>query len=272
MSQAAEDQRRLIVDQFTRQAEPFARLPAHSTEESIRLVVEAARIGPEDTILDVACGPGLLACAFALTARHVTGIDLTPAMIEQARARQASEGLANLSWHVGDVASLPFPDGSFSVAFTRYSFHHLLDPAGVLAEMVRVTQPGARVVVVDVYTSSPEQAEAYNHVERLRDPSHVRAVGLDELTDLLKGAGLRDVATSRYGLDMELERLLAASFPEPGAAEEIRRTFAADLGRDRLGVGARLEGSEIHFAFPTAILVGHRPASVGEGPRYGDGR
>jgi hypothetical protein len=88
----------------------------------------------------------------------------------------------------------------------------------------------------------------------------------------LKGAGLRDVATARYGLDMELERLLAASFPEPGAADEIRRLFAADLGRDRLGVGAHLEGGEIHFAFPTAILVGHRPTSVGEGPGYEDRR
>lgn len=272
MSQAAEDQRRLIVDQFTRQAEPFARLPAHSTDESIRLVVEAAGIGPEDTILDVACGPGLLACAFARTARHVTGIDLTPAMIEQARARQESEGLANLSWHVGDVTSLPFADGSFSVAFSRYSFHHLLDPSGVLAEMVRVTRRGGRVVVVDVYTSGPEQADAYDHVERLRDPSHVRALGLGELTDLLRDAGLRDVETRRYGLDMNLERLLAASFPQPGAAEEIRRIFTADLGRDRLGVGARLEGGEIHFAFPTVILVGHKPASVGEGPRDRDGR
>ena len=147
MGKADEEQRRLVLDQFTRQAVPFARLPAHSTEESIRLVSEAAGIGPEDTILDVACGPGLLACAFARMARHVTGIDLTPAMIEQARALQRSEGLANLTWHVGDVASLPFPDGSFSVAFTRYSFHHLLDPAGVLAEMVRVDtagRPGGR--------------------------------------------------------------------------------------------------------------------------------
>ena len=157
------------------------------------------------------------------------------------------------------------------MAFTRYSFHHPLDPGGVLAEMVRVAQPGGRVVV-DVYTSGPEQAEAYNHVERLRDPSHVRALGLDELTDLFGDAGLRDVATCRYGLDMELERLLAASFPEPGAAEEIRRLFADDLGRDRLGVGARLEGGEVHFAFPTAILVGHKPVSAGEGPRDGGGR
>jgi SAM-dependent methyltransferase len=271
MGPTAEDQRRLILDQFTRQAEPFARLPAHSTEEAIRLVGQAAGIGPDDTILDVACGPGLLACAFARVARHVTGIDLTPAMIDQARALQQSKGLANLTWHVGDVTSLPFPDGSFSVAFTRYSFHHLLDPAVVLAEMIRVTEPGGRVVVVDVYTASPEQAEAYNLVERLRDPSHVRALGLDELTGLLRDAGLGDVTIACYGLDMELERLLAASFPEPGAAEEIRLLFAADLGRDRLGVGAHLEGGEIRFTFPTAILVGRKPSQAAGGFRPGGG-
>lgn len=258
MPQTAEDQRRLILDQFTRQAEPFAKLPAHSTEESLRLLGEAAGIGRDDTILDVACGPGLLACAFARTARHVTGIDLTPAMIEQARALQKSEGLGNLSWNVGDVGSLPFADGSFSVAFTRYSFHHLLDPASVLAEMVRVTQPGGRVVVVDVYSSSKEQGEAYDQVERLRDPSHVRALGLDELTGLLRENGLRDVASTLYGLDVRLEEVLAASFPEPGEAEEVRRIFAEDLGRDRLGFGARKQDGEIHIAFPTAILVGRK--------------
>jgi SAM-dependent methyltransferase len=258
-----EAQNRLILDQFTRQAEPFARLPAHSDEKSIRLVRQAAEIGPEDSVLDVACGPGLLACAFARTARHVTGVDLTPAMVEQARALQRAEGLANLAWHVGDVASLPFPDGSFSVAFTRYSFHHLLDPGAALSEMIRVTRPGGRVVVVDVYTSGPEQAAAYDHVERLRDPSHVRALGLDELTGLLRDAGLADVATTLYGLDVELGRLLAASFPEPGASEEIRRLFAADLGRDRLGFGARQVGGEIRITFPTAVLVARRPVSGG---------
>ena len=166
--------------------------------------------------------------------------------------------------------SLPFPDGSFSVAFTRYSFHHLLDPAGVLAEMVRVTRPGGRVVVVDVYTSSPEQAEAYDHVERLRDPSHVRALGLDELTGLFRDAGLRDVATTRYGLDMELERLLAASFPEPGAAEEVRRLFAADLGGigwARCPPGGRRDPLRLPHRHPRRA----EGRLAAEGPQRGDG-
>ena len=262
MGQAAEEQRRLVLDQFTRQAVPFARLPAHSTEESIRLVGEAAGIGPQDTILDVACGPGLLACAFAGTPATSPGIDLTPAMIEQARALQRSEGLANLTWHVGDVASLPFPDGSFSVAFTRYSFHHLLDPAGVLAEMVRVTRPGGRVVVVDVYTSSPEQAEAYNHVERLRDPSHVRALGLDELDGPVRRrrTGRPDDHPLRPGRGAGAAAGRPRS-PSRGPPRRSAALFAADLGADRLGLG-RPPGGRTSSASPSPWR-----SSSGTGPR-----
>jgi ubiquinone/menaquinone biosynthesis C-methylase UbiE len=117
-----------------------------------------AGIGPEDTVLDVACGPGLVACTLAEVAQHVTGIDLTPAMIEQAQARQKAKGLMNLTWLVGDAVPLPFPETAFSVVVTRYSFHHFLDPKAVLAEMVRVCSPAGRVAVIDVFTSSPEQA------------------------------------------------------------------------------------------------------------------
>jgi ubiquinone/menaquinone biosynthesis C-methylase UbiE len=253
------DQRSLIVDQFTRMAKPFAELPAHSTDDSIRLVREAAGISASDEVLDVACGPGLLACAFAADARHVTGIDLTPAMIEQAEALAKTRGLTNVTWQVGDVATLPYPDGVFSVAFTRYSFHHLLDPAGVLAEMVRVARPGGRVVVVDVYTTSPEQAQAYDDVEILRDPSHVRALRFEELEALFRGASLQTVTTTSYKLDVGLDEILRASFTSPAAAATIRQILTDDLGRNRVGVDARLVNGQIHFSFPTVVLVGHKP-------------
>jgi ubiquinone/menaquinone biosynthesis C-methylase UbiE len=258
MSDQAEEQRRLILDQFTKQAIPFAEMPAHSNEESIRLLIDMARISPEDDVLDVACGPGLVACPLAEIARHVTGIDLTPAMIEQAKVMQQGDGLTNLTWHVGDVLRLPFADASFSLVFTRYSFHHLLDPKSVLAEMVRVCSPGGRVVVVDVFTSGPEQAEAYNRMEKLRDPSHVRALALEELTALLTQAGLRGVLTQLYKHEVELEQVLQRSFPNPGDADTISRLFAEDLGVDRLGVGAHRREGRIHYAYPIAVVVGQK--------------
>lgn len=255
-----DEQRRLILDQFTRQAVPFSELPAHTTEVADRLLTEMARVGPADDVLDVACGPGLVACALAATARRVTGIDLTPAMIEQARAKQRLLGLKNLSWLVGDVPPLPFTDATFSVVVTRFSFHHFLDPQAVLNEMARVCAPGGRVAVIDVFTASPEQADAYNRVEKLRDPSHVRALSLDELTTLFDRAGLRDVRTAFYKHEAELEPLLARSFPNPGDADKVRQIFADDLGVDRLGVGAHRKDGSIHFAFPLVLLVGEQQA------------
>src|SRR5262245_39359129 len=142
MNDKTEEQRRRILDQFTKQAVPFAEMPAHSNDEANRLLIDMAQVDPEDTVLDVACGPGLVACPLAEVARHVTGIDLTPAMIEQAQARQRTKGLVNLTWVVGDAVPLHFPDAAFSVVVTRYSFHHFLDPRAVLAEMVRVCRPG----------------------------------------------------------------------------------------------------------------------------------
>lgn len=177
-------------------------------------------------------------------------------MIEQAQAKQRAAGLTNLTWRVGDAVPLPFPNAAFSIVVTRYSFHHFLDPQAVLAEMVRVCRTGGRVAVIDVFTSSPEQAEAYNRVEKLRDPSHVRALPLEELTGLFHDAGLRDLKTAFYKLDVPLEELLARSFPNPGDADRIRQTFAEDIGVDRLGVAAHRRDGAIHFAFPIVVAVG----------------
>ena len=258
MADQHDEQRRLIVEQFTKQAVPFAEMPHHNDDDTNRLVIETAGISPEDTVLDVACGPGLITCAVAGVARHVTGIDITPAMIDEARKRQQSMGLANMEWKVGDVIPLPFPAASFSTVITRYSFHHFLEPQAVLGEMVRVCRPGGRVAVVDVFMSTPEQAEAYNRMEKLRDPSHTRALLLAELTGMFHDAGLRKMETAFYKLDVEVERLLTASCTKVDDAQMVRRIFEDDLDVDRLGVGARRQDDGIHFAFPIVVIVGQK--------------
>src|SRR5947209_4226544 len=112
-----------ILDQFTRQAAPFAAAAPIRNEEALNQIVRAAGAGPDDTLLDVACGPGLLVCAFAKVVLHATGIDLTPAMLEQARKIQQEQGLTNVSWQQGDVTSLPYPDATFSIVSSRFVFH-----------------------------------------------------------------------------------------------------------------------------------------------------
>lgn len=244
-----------IVTQFTKQAIPFAQVPGHLT--AIQLLIELSRVTRDDHVLDVACGPGLVACEFARIAKHVTGLDLTEAMLEQARKRQHDLGLANCSWDLGTVSLLPYGANTFSIVLTRYSVHHLLDPEAVVEEMIRVCRPNGVVLIADVSLPA-ENVEAYNHVERLRDPSHVQALSEEVFDALLTTSGLRHLRRATYHVDMELEQQLAASCPPPGNADRIREIFRKDLGVDALGVGAYLVGTAIHFSYPISVYVGNK--------------
>jgi ubiquinone/menaquinone biosynthesis C-methylase UbiE len=247
-----------IIDQFTKQAIPFSQKSQLSSAEILDLMVDACGVAPQDTVLDVACGPGITACAFAKAAARVTGIDITPAMIERAKTRQAEMGLTNLTWHVGDIQSLPFPDASFSLVVTRFSFHHVLDPKAALAEMMRVLKPGGRVMVMDA-APEPGKVEAYNRMEKLRDPSHVWAAPAEELLGMAREAGLVGVKTSFCEVEFELEKALVASFPNPGDEEKLRQIFLSDIVTDALGMGVHKRGEEIHYHYPAIIIVGVKP-------------
>lgn len=247
----------LIIDQFTQQAIPFTNKPEHSQESSLQLLLRMSGVSSSDTVLDVACGSGIVACAFAEVAKQVTGIDITPAMIEQAKLLQQEKQLHNLTWHQGDILPLPYPEASFSLVISRYAFHHFTDPKSVISEMVRVCSAGGRVMVVDVAPAA-EKVDAYDRVEKLRDPSHTHALTLVEFQDMLVSAGLHNIKTDFYHLEMELEQQLQASFSHPGDADKIRQLFREDLGRDRLGVGAHPRGEAIYFTYPIAVIIGQK--------------
>ncbi|MDZ8118232.1 class I SAM-dependent methyltransferase [Pontiella agarivorans] len=245
-----------IIDQFSKQAIPFTQVPGHL--DAMQQLVELSGVSKTDGVLDVACGPGMVACEFAKLADRVEGIDLVEQMIEQARLRQVQEGLGNIAWKTGSVDALPYADDAFSIVITRYSFHHFLNPRAVLAEMVRVCRPGGTVLVADV--SMPEdQVEAFNQMERLRDPSHTAALSDSAWAELLGDSGLSDLQHSRYTVDMELEAQLQASFPKAGDAEIIRELFRSDMGKNRMGVNARRKDDSIYYTYPIAIYTGTKP-------------
>ena len=245
-----------ILDQFTRQATPFSTASPITDANALRMIVEAADPRPGDTVLDVACGGGIVVCAFAPHVRQATGIDMTPAMLDRARQLAAENGIANVTWDRGDVGRLPYDDGAFDIVVTRFSMHHFLDPLAVLREMARVCAPGGRVVVVDMYASDdPAKAAEWNRAERLRDPSHVRCLTLPELKGLFGAAGLPAPQASFYELRDEIRNLLRRSFPNPGDDVKIIEMFAASAEDDRLGIPVRRDGDKLNYAYPVAILA-----------------
>jgi ubiquinone/menaquinone biosynthesis C-methylase UbiE len=248
----------LILDQFTRQAVPFATAPSIKDEAALKLIIDWSGAGPEDTVLDVASGPGLVVVAFARVAKHATGIDITPAMIERALRYAQEQGVTNVTWRQGDVLPLPYPDASFSIVSSRFAFHHFLDPLAVLTQMARVCKPGGTVLVVDS-APAPDTADAFNRLEIVRDPSHVRALPEAEHLDLFRRAGLPAPRVTHYRLEGELEALIARSFPKPGDDETMRRIFADSLAGDTLGIQARRDpDGRIRYGYPVAVMAARR--------------
>lgn len=250
-----------IVDQFTRQAEGFAKSPTARSEDILERMVRLAQPQPEDAALDVACGPGLLACALAQQVRHATGIDLTPAMLGQARRTQQKQGLSNVTWDQGDVTAMPYANGSFDVATCRFAFHHFPDPLAVLREMRRVCRAGGRVVVADSAPAA-EQADAFNAMEKMRDPSHTRALPMEELTALFRAAELPEPRVERTRLRLNLEEFLSRSYPREGDEARIRAMFEGALAEDAMDVKPRREQGTIWFSVPVAIVGARIPHGV----------
>jgi ubiquinone/menaquinone biosynthesis C-methylase UbiE len=259
MSEAAHKE--LILDQFSRQAGLFSTAAPITDAKALEMIIAAAKPGPEDRLLDLACGGGIVVCAFAPHVREAVGMDMTPAMLERAKKLAAEKGLANVRWQEGDVARLPFADASFAIVTTRFSFHHFRDPAAVLREMMRVCAPGGRILVIDTQASEDKgKAAEFNRLELLRDPSHARALPLSEMTRLFREAGLGEPRTSFYELRDTVDNLLARSFPNPGDDEKIRALFRASAQDDRLGIPVEIDGAAIRYAYPVMILCAERPA------------
>jgi len=244
-----------IVKQFTQQAIPFTALPGHLN--SIQKLIEWSNVTDNDHVLDVACGPGLVACEFAKVAKHVTGIDLTEKMIEQARNRQNKLRLANLSWDIGTATALPYTSNAFDAVVTRYSFHHLLKPITALKEMIRVCKPNGIILIADVALPA-NKIDAYNRMENLRDPSHTEALCYDAWGKLLSESGLNDLRRGSYKVDMELEAQLKASFPNEGDEQKVREIFKQDINVNALGLDIHLVGKEIHFSYPISVYIGNK--------------
>lgn len=252
--------RAAIVDQFSRQAAGYAASATIRNDDVLKRMVDLVAPARSDELLDVACGPGLVVCAFAPHVQSATGIDLTPAMLNQARRLQAERNLKNVSWVEGDVNRLPFADGAFSIVTSRYAFHHFAEPGRVLSEMVRVTRPGGTILVVDS-APAPEKVKAFNAMERLRDSSHQKALTVHEFAALFAAAGVASSHVEQFRLAGDLDALLSRSFPLDGDEARIRAMFEAALDEDFLDVEPLREDCTIAYGFPIGMFKAVKPSN-----------
>jgi SAM-dependent methyltransferase len=130
----------------------FADIATFTTQAAGHLV-RFAGVRPGERVLDVGTGTGVVAITAARMGARVTGLDLTPALLEKAKASAAVAGVA-VEWQEGDAERLPHPDGSFDVVLSQFGHMFAPRPEVAAAEMLRVLRPGGRIAFA---TWPPEQ-------------------------------------------------------------------------------------------------------------------
>lgn len=191
----------LVQSQFSRSAEGYAVSPVHAKGRSLDRVVEMAKPQSDWHVLDIATGAGHTALAFAPHVDQVISSDLTPRMLEVAADLAKERGIENVSFQEADAEALPFEDGSFDCVTSRIAPHHFPNIDGFISESARVLKPGGVFALVDNVApdrhTTPgfeedellEAAAFYNEFEKIRDPSHARALPLGEWLGRIDQAG-----------------------------------------------------------------------------------
>jgi ubiquinone/menaquinone biosynthesis C-methylase UbiE len=245
-----------IRAQFTRQAETYSEMRQTREEAPLRALVALTGARPADRALDVACGPGFLTMAFAGACASAKGVDATPALLERARRVAAERGIANVSFAQGDVNALAEDNGAYDVVSCRAAFHHFPDPARVLSEMARVAKPGGTLLVADLLGSEdPAQAALHDAIERLCDPTHVRALPLSEFERLFAAQGLDTVQRRTSQMEYDAEEWIAHGGPDAAIAARIRALLEDSIEGDRAGLAVRRENGGLRFRHRTAAFV-----------------
>jgi SAM-dependent methyltransferase len=169
------DHRDVTRREFARQVGEFERPDSFfGDRETLEWIGQHVPTTADDIVLDVAGGAGHVGRYLAQSARFAVVVDLTKEML----AAGVSAGDRNVVFVEGDATALPFADAQFDVVVCRFAFHHIEDPHKAASEMTRVTRPGGIVAVIDMVS---EPGTRHNELERLRDPSHTRALAEHEL-------------------------------------------------------------------------------------------
>jgi len=249
-----------IQEQFRRQAAAYERMASVTDANALRRLVAVSRVAPEESVLDVASGPAFLTMTFAERCRQAVGVDGTDVFVAHARAEAGRRGLPNVRFVLGDVDRMPLSAGAFDVAACRAAVHHFPRPDLVLREMMRVTKPRARLLIADQISSEdPAKAALHNQIERLCDPTHVRALSESEFETLFASFGLEVAFRGRSTIDYTVSEWMSHGGPPEERAREIDRRMRDAIEGDRAGLAVRVEGGELRFSHTAvAFLVTKR--------------
>ncbi|HEV2281997.1 MAG TPA: methyltransferase domain-containing protein [bacterium] len=253
----AEAAKKAVQSQFGRQAGWYTVSRRHEQSSGLEILKRLAAPAATDRVLDVATGTGFTAFAMAERSRSVVALDFTAGMVREARGLRDERGLANVTFCLGDAEALPFRGDTFDLVVCRYASHHFPNLAHAIAEMVRVTRTGGRVVIED--TCAPEDPaldELMNRWEERRDRSHVLNVPPSRLRVLFESAGLTVQAVEKTAIPQHFAEWSRRAGMSAADAAALRAEFVNASPEAHAEFQIRAENDDLAFAWGEAVVLG----------------
>ncbi|HEY6197150.1 MAG TPA: class I SAM-dependent methyltransferase [Candidatus Binatia bacterium] len=256
MAPAKKNFGRIVQREFAKQSERFSKSQTMRQKGGLEILPRLVGAKRRHRVLDLACGPGFVALEFAKHVKEVVGVDLTAAMLKQARALARRERIENVTFRRADATRLPFRDAAFDLVVTRASFHHFPEPERVLKEMARVLKPTGRILISDnTSKDDAEKSRRQNALEKMRDPSHVEMLSVKKWRRLFKAARLKVFKNGRLVQPRDVEDWMALTHTPARVKAKIRRLLIASMRGDRTGQNVRFADGKLVFDLNYRIFV-----------------
>lgn len=189
----------LVQQRFGKFAQGYVTSERHAKGADLDRLVEIAQPQADWHMLDIATGGGHTALKFAPHVAQVIASDLTPEMLNAAEKHLTEKGVNNVTFQRAEAENLPFADAQFDLVTCRIAPHHFTDIEMFVSEAVRVLKSGGLFIVQDqLMPDDDNAAQQINAFEKVRDPSHNRALQQSEWVALFENAGLTVEHTSEF--------------------------------------------------------------------------
>ncbi len=196
-----------VAAAFGYTAEDLASLPSEANMGlSCGNPVAMAALRSGEVVVDLGCGGGLdvlLAAKLVGPTGKAIGVDMTPEMLDRARAGAAKTGATNVEFHLAQIDQLPLPDHSVDCILSNCVINLAPDKPGVFREMFRVLKPGGRVSISDIALRQPLPTEIATSLQAYVG-CLAGAMLISEYERLLREAGFNAVVVSETGADLNV--------------------------------------------------------------------
>jgi ubiquinone/menaquinone biosynthesis C-methylase UbiE len=250
---------KVIRKAFSKQAASFGDTGLTlSSQDILDWIVDLLPLDKQFRVLDVAAGTGHLSRAIAPHVREVVAIDITVEMLEQAREEAGRRKLDNLSFEEENAEKLPYKNDDFDLVVSRLAIHHFKKPMIQLREMVRVCKPNHRIGVIDLLSPEDKRiAKIYNHLERLRDPSHTVALSKKQMTKILGEVGIAVEKIEVRDVEVDFQRWVKMTGTKSGTTEILKEELMKDIGDgSKTGMRPFIKNSQLKFLQVWSVIYG----------------